>query len=340
MRVNGKQNEGIIVTSDDTNAVRAVVTNCDTEFIFCGGSGVEGTGYGFAAGVSGVGTNSLAGVSATEGAIGAVYATSSTAGIPSIYASSSLGTGVNAFGEGAAGVDDCGAFYCAGLVASGDNGVLANTSAAGGYALYGEDSTGGSAYGLVTSGDGYIVGDLTVTGTCTGCVAAVTALNASGASLSQGDAVALVGVRTAPDGSTVLVVRAAKKGDQVLGVVDRALSLSGKTVKALASVRKVWDSVDGEHTITTSARDLRAQSQKWLTGATSVAADGYLRVVISGVFTMESTVAGAAAGDSLAVGDTSGRLGKAGANAERGTLAGKYLGKLEDGRTVLLVDPS
>jgi hypothetical protein len=252
-----------------------------------------------------------------------------------------LGSGLFAFGQGSAPVIDCTSFFCAGAVVSGDNGVLANTSLTGGYALYGEDSTtGGTAFGLVTLGDASIGGDLFVSGVCTGCTLAATAVNGSNAILNQGDAVALDGVSTAPDGSIVLVVRAAKKGDQVFGLVDRALSLSSETVTAPAGERKVWDSKKGEHTIKTPARELKAQSQKWLTGGTKVSADAYLQVVTSGMLTMEAGVAGAVAGDSLAVADATGKLSKAGGNAERGTVAGKFLGKLKDGRTVLLVDPS
>ena len=48
--------------------------------------------------------------------------------------------------------------------------------------------------------------------------------------------------------------------------------------------------------------------------------------------------ADAEVGDALAVGATNGKLAKAG--AESGAKAGRYMGKLKDGRVVLMVAPN
>lgn len=336
LRVNGKQNKGIVATSDDTNAVEGVVTNCDG-FVLCGANGIYGKGYAFGSGVYGDGTDGIAGVTATEGGISSVYATATN--VAGIYSDASAWTSGYFYGQGSYGIGDCDLLYCAGLVATGDNGVLAGTATTFGFALYGEDATGdGSAYALVTSGDASIGGDLFVD-SCTGCTLAATAVNTSKSTLQQGDAVTLVGVETAEDGSIVLQVAPAKNGDAVFGVVDREVSLLSGKVTTKATKSKVWDAEKGEHERTNPARELKGQGQKWMTGGTKVSAGAMLRVVTSGMLVADASY-DAASGDALAVGEKAGKLGKAGADAKGGTIAGKYVGKLKDGSSVLLVDPS
>lgn len=338
LRVAGKENYGLLATSSERNAIVGTASGC-TGFL-CGANGVSGTGYGFAAGVFGDGTGSIAGLYANGGLAASVYATQSGDDILAIYGSSTGGNGIRGDGIGSTTIDACGTgatYYCAGGVFSGDNGLLAATATEGGYALFGADSTGtGSAWALVTSGDASINGDLFVN-TCTGCAVAATAINGGDSTLKQGDAVTLLGVTTASDGSTQLVVGAAKKGDAVIGIVDRSMKLESGAVKAPASERTVKVPGKGEVTVNTPARTLKGQGSKWVDGGTSAPAGGSLRLIISGVFTMDAAISGVSAGDNLAVGDKAGKLGKAAADAKG--IAGKYLGKLKDGRIVLMVSP-
>src|SRR4029450_1287807 len=91
--------------------------------------------------------------------------------------------------------------------------------------------------------------------------------------------------------------------------------------------------------LTSPTRTVKAPAPMWQPGGTSVGADGYLRVITSGVYAFEGAApADAQVGDALAVGGSTGKLGQAGAAA--GAKAGRYLGKLKDGRVVLMVDPS
>ena len=112
---------------------------------------------------------------------------------------------------------------------------------------------------------------------------ATIAVNASSSTIQQGDAVTLIGVETADDGSLVMQVALAKSGDTVFGVADRELKRTAKTVTTKATKSKVWDAEKGEHQRTNPARELKSQSRKWLDGGTKVSAGDTLRVVTSGV---------------------------------------------------------
>ncbi len=335
MRVNGKQNEGVIATSDDTNALRGVVTGCDG-FILCGGNGVTGTGYGFAAGVNGDGTNSLAGVWASEGAVGAVYATQSATDVPAVYGSSTDGTGI--YGAGYLGSGDVSDLPNAGGAFVGLYGAIGQTDTAFGAGVYARTNAAFS-YALFASGNTYVDGNFTVTGTCTGCAAALTAVNGSGSTLNQGDAVALVGVTQAKDGSVVLVVRQAKKSDTVFGIVDRELKAAATSMQVGGTKTTIKVNGVGDKQITSPTSTLNALPGLWEDGGTSVAAGNNLRIITGGIFAFAGAApSNAAIGDTLAVGASNGKLAKAGADTS--SSAGRYLGKLADGRIVLWIAPS
>ena len=167
----------------------------------------------------------------------------------------------------------------------------------------------------------------------------MTAVNGSGSTLKQGDAVALDGVTQAEDGSIVLVVRAAKKNDAVIGVVDRELKAAPDSIKIDGEKRTIKVNGQGDKEITSPTRTVKAPALLWQPGGTSVGADEFLRIITSGVYAFEGAApADAAVGDALAVGATSGKLGKA--SADSSAKAGRYLGKLKDGRVVLMVAPN
>jgi hypothetical protein len=333
VRASGQQNEGIIATSADTNAVRGLVTGCDG--LLCGGNGIAGDGYGFAAGVFGEGVDTLAGVWGQEGLAAAVYATQSETDVPAVYADSAAGVGVIGFGESGAAITNTAA---AGGQFSGFNGVVGQTDSGFGTGVLAQ-ANASLNWALRAIGFTFLDGDLSISGTCTGCTAAMMAVNGSASVLKQGDAVALDGVTQADDGSIVLVVRAAKKNDAVIGVVDREMTAAPDSIKIGGEKRTIKVNRVGDKEITSPDRTVKAPAPLWQPGGSSVGADKFLRIITSGVYAFDGAApADAAVGDALAVGATNGKLAKAGADAS--AKAGRYLGKLKDGRVVLLVDPS
>ncbi len=334
LRANGKQNEGIIATSDQTNAVRGVVTGCAGPL--CGGNGVSGTGFGSAAGVYGDGTDAVAALWASEGLTASVYAVQSGAGIPAVLADSAAGVGV--IGRGGGGSADISIDTQAGGQFVGLNGIYGLTDSAFGVGVYGR-SNGGRNLAMYSDGDAYINGDISLAGSCTGCVAATLAVNGSTSTLKRGDAVAIDGLRETEDGTIVLVVRAARRGDAIVGVVDRELKATTATTTVGGEKRTIKVNRAADLEITTPTGTLTAPKGLWEEGAMAVGADAFLRVITSGVFAFDAAAPpGAAVGDSLAVGGSTGQLGKAAANST--VTAGRYLGRLDDGRVVLLVSPS
>ncbi len=332
IRASGQQNEGVIATSADSNALRGVVTGCDG--FLCGGNGVSAKGYGFAAGVYGDGSASIAGVWASEGQAASVYATQTGADIPAVYGSSTDGTAV--YGAGYLGSGDVSDLPNAGGAFVGLYGVIGQTDTGFGAGVYARTNAALS-YALYADGNSYVNGNFTINGTCTGCAAAAIALNGSTSTLKQGDAVALDGVQQAADGSIVMVVRAAKKGDAVIGVVDRQLVAAAATTKVGGTRQAVKVNRGADREVATSSRSVSAPKGLWGEGGTSVAADSYLRIITGGLYAFAGTApAGAVAGDALAVDTSGGKLAKESAG---GAHAGRYLGKLKDGRIVLMVDP-
>ena len=333
LRANGKQNPGVNATSDDANAIQGFVTGCDG--LLCGGNGVAGDGYGFAAGVFGEGVDTLAAVWAQGGQAAAVYATQSGTDVPAVYADSTAGTAVVGYGENGSSITET---TPAGGQFSGPNGVYGQTDVGFGTGVLAR-ANGSLNWALRADGFTFLDGNLDISGTCTGCTAAMVAVNGSGSSLKQGDAVALDGVTQSDDGRIVLVVRAAKKNDAVIGVVDRELKAAPESIKIGGQKRSINVNRVGEKEVTSPARTLKAPAPLWADGGTTVAADKFLRVITSGVYAFDGAApADAEVGDALAVGATNGKLAKAGADA--GAKAGRYMGKLKDGRVVLMVSPS
>jgi hypothetical protein len=336
----GGLNNAVVAFSDDRTAI---VGTADCTGLFCGANGVAGTGGGFAAGVFGDGEGSIAGVWAQAASTydsWGVYATSSTAAGLGVYGYNASGNAVKGDGMGAADYSNCGAGvnYCSGGLFRGDNGVIGVSGTTNGVGAFGVATTA-DAYGIGTNEDAYIGGDLFLVGTCTGCTSAALASNGGTQAIRQGDAVTMTGVTTSPDGHVILVVQLAKKGDAVLGIADRALSPTAKTV-SLAATKQEIKTKFGSKTVSVAARKLEAQlPSKFVPGGTTAAAGAYLRVITSGVFAYEAT-SSLAAGDKLAVGANAGKLDKAAADATAGSIAGKFLGKLKDGRVVVLVSPS
>jgi len=336
LRASGGQNIGAVVTSANATAVVATATGC-TGFL-CGSDGVLGTGVGFGAGV--YGTGGLAGVWGANDIWGVFGSSTATDGV-GIYGSSSNGIGVK--GEGLAGglIDYAGqGWFTPGGAFTGANGLIAQTDSGGGIGVVGIDNTADTGYGIYSMGDAFVAGDLAVNGTCTGCTAAALAVNGSSAALHQGDAVTLLGVRMAPDGSVTMTVGPAKKGDRVIGVVDRGLTLSAAQVQIGGTTRKIATHNRGNVSVVSAEKTVPVQARKWMARGRTVAADAYLRVITSGVFTYEpASDPGLAAGDSLAVDAAAGKLGRAPAESGEGTIAGIALGKLKDGRIAILVQP-
>lgn len=239
-----------------------------------------------------------------------------------IIATSGSGTGIEATAGtcstlfcGRNGVEGTG--YGFGTGVRGDGGLTGVTGSSI-VGLWGIDDSGdGSGFGLITDGNASIDGDLEVTGTCTGCSAALVGVNASGTPLSQGDAVAVTGVTTDASGRVVVQVVAAQGGDPVIGVVDGAVAA------------------------TTTDLDAESSVSGYKRVGTSAAAGGMLRIIISGVVTFAKGDASGgviAAGDSLAAG-SAGHLMKASTGTASGMSLGYALGTLKDGRIAVLIAP-
>jgi hypothetical protein len=271
-----------------------------------------------------------------------VFATQSGTDVPAIWGDSNAGSAVVGNGENGDGVDqDCSDGPClphAGGVFNGTHGVIGETDTPFGAGVY-ANTTVGLSFALYANGLSHIEGNLTISGTCSGCAMAATAVNGSGSTLKQGDAVAMESITQSKDGSLVIVVRAAKKGDAVFGVVDRELKAAPDSVKVGGVKREIKVNGVGDKTITSPTSTLKAPQGMWEDGGTSVAAGKYLRIVTGGIFAFDvAAPTGAAVGDALAVSATAGKLGKAAADSS--AKAGRYLGKLKDGRVVLMVSPS
>jgi hypothetical protein len=84
-----------------------------------------------------------------------------------------------------------------------------NGTAGSGIGVYGEQKgSGWGVYGTATSGyAGWFNGNVSITGTCTGCVMAYTGLNAGGSALETGDLVAISGVSEPLAGARVPLLR-------------------------------------------------------------------------------------------------------------------------------------
>jgi len=352
MRVNGKSNTGINVTSDGDTAIQAQTDNgTGISVTSANGSGILATGTGFAVGVQADGSDALFGLFASGSTLIATPAIVGTNAFDQgigVSGTSSDGTGVEGIGEGAGTIDfDCVSTVCwdnAGGAFAAHIGVIGQTDGIGpeGYSrgVMGI-ALGDGFYGVYSQGDAVINGNLSVNGTCTGCTAAQLAQNASGGTIRQGDAVTAVGVTTGEDGSVVIQVAKAKKGDAILGIADVSMRLSGDKVTTKPISHKEYRIAENQGTESSKAATVTAKDRKWMAGKASSADGSFLRVITSGMFAYDgATPSSADAGDLLAVGDSTGKVGKASGDVAKGASVGKYLGKLKDGRVVLLVSPS
>lgn len=338
VRAFGGNNIGLLVDSSGNNAIEATSTS---------GAGIFATGAGFTGAVLADGTGALAGVIGEENptfAFAGVWGLGNATGGNGVYGSTSTGVGVRGNGPDSSVIDfDCSDAcwdFPGGAFAS-HIGVIGQTDSVGpqgesrgvmGVAI----DTG--VYGVVSVGDARIDGSLSISGTCTGCVIATIAVNGSAQTIHQGDAVTLIGVTTAADGTIAMTVAPAKKGDAVLGIADRTLTLGAAKVTIPAHSRKVPVIGKGMVDQAVPARTVTAKDRKWSDGGTATASKGYLRIITSGMFAFKPSASlGVAAGDSLAVGATTGKVSKAGADAARGTVAGTFIGTLSDGRVVIMV---
>jgi hypothetical protein len=326
--------------ADKNTAIEATASGC-TGFFICGSHGVSGQGYGFGAGVFGNGTNSLAGLQGLAGTSGwALYAASVVANQEATLTTNTAGTGILA--EGVGSIDTsavCGSLYCFGAVGSADNGIAGFGGASNGVGVYGK-ATGATGVAVYANGDALVSGNLTVSGTCTGCSLSTLAMNGSSRSIAQGTAVTVTGVATAPDGTIVVVVDVAKGNDTIFGIADVSMAPAADRVN-IARTQVVHKTKYGDVTSTSAARTVKNQlGNRLVVGGTSIKAGGYLRVVTSGVYAYKAAAPTAAVGDKLAVGATAGKLSKAGSSVATGATAGTYLGKLKDGRIVLLIAPN
>jgi hypothetical protein len=337
LRANGKKTAGIIATSGGKYAIGAYVTECEGVAPTCGGHGVDARGFGLAGAVHGDGTNSLAGLWASEGGLAGVYATVTGERVPAVQADSSAGTavvGIGANGGARPDLPDAGGEFL------GTYGVIGQTNSAGGAGVFGT-TTSESGHAVYSDGNAYVDGDLGMSGVCTGCTTAIVAVNGSTRVIRQGDAVAVRGVRTAADGSTVMVVAPAQRGDRVVGIADRALTLSPESASIGGVSHTIKVPGKGDVTVKSPQSTFKPASRIWKPGDVSTPAAGYVRVITSGMFAYRPAAALAlAAGDQLAVGSTVGRLTRAGASPARGTIVGTFLGRLDDDRVVVLVQPN
>jgi len=337
-------NNNAIIATAGTTAIVATATSC-TGFICFGANGVSATGYGLGAGVFGDG---FVGVNGT-GLIG-VYGTGEGDFSSALYGDAATGNGVEAYGESSDGFDavqcaDGGSTYCAGGAFEGSDGVVGEGEGlfgAGVYAIAGH----GLAYALLTSGPAYVNGDLTVSGTCTGCTAAILAENGSNQVIKQGQAVTLLGAKSGADGRPVLLVGPARGNDKVLGIADVEMTAGASVVKIPARTHEVRQADGSTATIRIPARTVDAQRGGLWAGGTSTAAGGTLRVITSGIVTFALADASNGAikvNDELSVG-ASGNVSKAAkvkvGDAEfvaPGTSIGYALGALADGSGKLII---
>src|SRR3990170_3047468 len=106
---------------------------------------------------------------------GTSLAPAATEDIPAVYADSSTGTGVQAYGEfgGTPSITTPAGGSFLGL-----NGVYGQTDTGFGSGVYAR-SNGGLNFALFAQGNAHVTGNFSVDGTCTGCTAAAVAINGS-----------------------------------------------------------------------------------------------------------------------------------------------------------------
>jgi hypothetical protein len=291
IRANGHSNHGLVAstTSGSQHAVFAIQSGPSSS-----GAAVYGDGnanFGVIGTTDGPLAYGVAGINSADGGVG-VFGTATKTGVHGL-ANDTSSTGM--LGE-SVGFQGIGVYGWANASTTQNYGVYARTESATGW-------------GVWSSGDLMVDGDLFASGSKVGYVADV-AVNASKATLHQGDAVALVGVRPAVLGKIPLLeVGPAKAGDPIIGIVDRLAEVSTATgPKGLAGTNP---SIHGR--------------------GTTVKPGDHLLVVTMGAFAVAGADASAgsiAIGDELTVGAKPGKLAKSKGN---GRSAGYALGSLATG---------
>jgi hypothetical protein len=239
---------------------------------------------------------------------------SATGSQPAVVANGQNVTALRAEGPGGTDLADCEQIYCGGTESTGANGLIAGTATPAGAAVYATDRTAdGNGFGLVSDGEVVVDGSLSVTGGCLGCGSLILGRNATDLVLRPGDALTLLGIDVAPDGSTIFAVGPAVTGGPVLGLAERELLFTSNP--------------GGDTTM----------AGGWRFGALDVPGRATLRIVTSGVFTLGGALDGIEPGTRLVVGDAPGRLVPT-TDADAPAVA-TFLGARPDGLAVLLVDP-
>jgi hypothetical protein len=148
-------------------------------------------------------------------------------------------------------------------------------------------------------GNVLIDGDLTITGTCTGCTAASMAMNGTDSIIRQGDAVALTGAKPV-GGGVLLLVAPAQQGQQVIGVADRAMMPHTMSKRSLGNASR-----GRKQPLKVSKRTV------YVPGGRAIQPGQLMRFVTHGVFAYASASSSAGAirpGDPLALGRIAGHL--------------------------------
>ena len=224
-----------------------------------------GNGAGLGAGVYG------------SGGFEGVFGTNTGAGGSGVYGSGVSGPGVTGVSNGAGTIDyDCsGPSACwdyPGASFAGYIGAIGQTDGNMEYQGYSRGllgiANGAGIWGVYSQGDAHVEGSLSISGTCTGCAAAVIAKNGSNQAIAQGDAVTLLGVTTADNGSIVMLVGPAKHGDAVLGIADRAVSLTPARVTTKATSIQVQGIASKTVTVKSPSFTVTAKDRNWVDGAT------------------------------------------------------------------------
>ena len=223
IRGDGGQNIGVsgFTSGSSWYGVAASTLDSSGTAMRADGGAVSGVG------LTAYGANAVAGYSSAQ-SFGAIYGehtatTGTNYGVYGQVDSTDLGaTGVYGTDSGGGGVTN----GVNGFSSSGaGNGVFGQATAvsSSAFGVFGSSPDG---YGLYSSGDCHVIGDITASGSKVGYVVDV-ALNGSPKALRQGDAVTLLGVRPAVLGSIpLLVVGPAGKGDAAIGVVDRRVEIT------------------------------------------------------------------------------------------------------------------
>jgi hypothetical protein len=226
--LSGSASPGLTLNSTSTTSSRyslyATMTNPGSQSAAVWGRMIGSSARGYAIYGSHQGTTETA--AAVMGVLSTTSAGRYSAGVRG------LNRGTGGYGFGVWGSHDGAGPGVKGSSANGFGGEFVSDNYRGAYvrggptwiALYSD----GWAYvngNLDVTANAWVTGNLSVSGTCTGCTDAYAARNSGSESIAPGDLVATAGVEVDPqNGQPVLLVRqAGQPGDAVIGVAGRAL---------------------------------------------------------------------------------------------------------------------